>query len=85
MNRAPIADVEDRLRVMNYIQRHRGPDGEGVWSHEDKSVGFSHKRLSIIDLTTGNQPMSDSRGVTITYNGEIRYRSYSCGVRQMGD
>ena len=47
---------------------HRGPDDEG--SFADGSVGFHHKRLSIIDLTSGQQPMSRF-GVTIVFNGEI--------------
>lgn len=71
LGQEPIPEINDRLRVMNHVQRHRGPDGDGIWFLKDQSVGFSHKRLSIIDLETGKQPMSDSYGVTITYNGEI--------------
>lgn len=59
------------LKAMNKIQTHRGPDGEGIWEHKDKYVGFAHRRLSIIDLATGDQPMSDSYGNTICFNGEI--------------
>jgi asparagine synthase (glutamine-hydrolysing) len=47
---------------------HRGPDDEGHLV--EGAVGFYHKRLSIIDLTTGHQPMS-SDGLTIVFNGEI--------------
>jgi len=48
--------------------RHRGPDGEGQFI--DERVGFHHLRLAIIDLATGQQPMT--RGpYTIIYNGEI--------------
>jgi asparagine synthase (glutamine-hydrolysing) len=51
--------------------RHRGPDGEGVWT--DGPVGLGHRRLAIIDLTpTGHQPMSNEAGdVLIVYNGEM--------------
>ena len=56
------------LRSMGSILRHRGPDDEG--SFTDGPVGFFHKRLSIIDLKTGHQPMT-SDGLTIVFNGEI--------------
>ena len=58
------------LEVMNELQHHRGPDGEGIWLHPKEHIGFGHKRLSIIDLVNGKQPMSDGRQ-TVTYNGEI--------------
>ena len=56
---------------MNELIAHRGPDGEGMWVHENGFVGFGHRRLSIIDLATGDQPMKDAYGNWITYNGEI--------------
>lgn len=51
----------------------RGPDGEGFWFTDNGYVGFSHRRLSIIDLTdSGAQPMQHDNGrLVITYNGEI--------------
>ena len=62
---------EERLSVMNQIQKHRGPDGEGIWTHRNKFVGLSHVRLSIIGLKSGHQPMlSESKNV-VTFNGEI--------------
>ncbi|MCC5664225.1 asparagine synthase (glutamine-hydrolyzing) [Nostoc sp. CHAB 5784] len=66
-----IPSLNRKLLVMNQLQSHRGPDGQGVWEHPSQHVGFGHRRLSIIDLTTGNQPMSDQGGNWITYNGEI--------------
>jgi len=48
--------------------RHRGPDEEGHFI--EGSIGFYHKRLSIIDLVTGRQPMT-SEHLTIVFNGEI--------------
>lgn len=59
------------LEVMNELQAHRGPDGEGIWLHPKKHVGFAHRRLSIIDIDTGKQPMSDGYGNWICFNGEI--------------
>ncbi len=52
---------------------HRGPDGAGVWLNEEATVGFGHRRLSIVDLsTTANQPMTSRSGrYTIVFNGEI--------------
>src|SRR5689334_8352012 len=50
--------------------RHRGPDGEGVYHDEFAALG--HRRLSIIDVAAGAQPMSTADGAAwITYNGEI--------------
>jgi asparagine synthase (glutamine-hydrolysing) len=51
---------------------HRGPDEEGLWLSPDGSVGFGHRRLSIIDLVAGQQPMSNDDGtVVLAYNGEV--------------
>ena len=53
--------------------KHRGPDGDGIWTSPDRRVGLVHTRLSIIDLSpTGAQPMSTPDGnYTIVFNGEI--------------
>ena len=61
---------EARLKRMRDVLRHRGPDGEGLWI--DGPVGLAHRRLAIVDVAGGHQPMSgeDDR-VWITYNGEI--------------
>src|SRR5436853_7517436 len=49
---------------------HRGPDGLGI--HLQAPVALGHRRLSIIDLATGAQPMTnEDGGVWITYNGEL--------------
>jgi len=58
------------LKKMTDIIRYRGPDGEGYYVNEN--VGLGHRRLSIIDLKTGDQPMfNDSKSIALVYNGEI--------------
>ena len=58
------------LRAMTEAQRHRGPDGEGF--HAEPHLGFGHRRLAIVDLAGGAQPMATEDGaVVVTFNGEI--------------
>lgn len=58
-----IKKMADRIK-------HRGPDGDGYFFHED--VALAHLRLAIIDLSLGNQPMFNEDGnVVIVYNGEV--------------
>jgi len=68
---APYQPLRAHLTVMNSLQKHRGPDGEGIWMNSLSHVGFAHRRLKIIDLENGAQPMQDVYGNTISYNGEI--------------
>lgn len=64
------ADSSVYVRSMTDTMRYRGPDGDGLWSSDGVCLG--HRRLSIIDLAGGGQPMHDARGtLTITFNGEI--------------
>jgi len=54
------------------VIRHRGPDDEGVWLAEGDGVALGMRRLSIIDLSTGHQPIhNEDRTVWIVFNGEI--------------
>ena len=71
LNRGKRDQLERGLQVMAYLIRHRGPDGHGQWMHPHYGLGFAHRRLSIIDIDHGSQPMEDSHGRAITYNGEI--------------
>lgn len=58
------------LSRMNESQFHRGPDEGGL--HTEPGLGFGHRRLSIIDLSSGQQPMHSQDGnVVLTYNGEV--------------
>lgn len=62
-----------RTALMNDMQRHRGPDQEGLWQSEGETgVVLGHRRLAIIDLSeAGRQPMLDeSTGVALVFNGE---------------
>ncbi len=60
-------DVVDR---MCKVITHRGPDDQGIFVEDN--IGIGMRRLSIIDLQTGKQPISNEDGsVWITYNGEI--------------
>ena len=66
-----VPDIDSGLAAMSHLIRHRGPDGDGVWRGPSDRVGFAHRRLEIIDLVSGSQPMTDPAGNWITYNGEI--------------
>ena len=62
---AALKRATDRLR-------HRGPDGQGLWISPDRRVALGHRRLSIIDLATGDQPIASEDGETrIVVNGEF--------------
>ena len=67
----PAATVDEaRLKRMRDVLRHRGPDGEGLWI--DGPVGLGHRRLAIVDVAGGHQPMpSEDERAWIVYNGEI--------------
>jgi asparagine synthase (glutamine-hydrolysing) len=72
------------LRRMNDVQRHRGPDDHGMLVVA--GAGLAHRRLSIIDLAGGRQPMSDPTNViTLIYNGEIyNFRDLRTELRGLG-
>src|SRR3989475_4371109 len=61
---------EARLARMRDVLRHRGPDGEGLLI--DGPVGLGHRRLAIVDVAGGHQPMAnEDQTVWIVFNGEI--------------
>jgi asparagine synthase (glutamine-hydrolysing) len=71
-----LPDAGQRLKAMTDRIRHRGPDGEGffVRSSADArhTIGLGHRRLTILDLAAGDQPITHpSSGVTLVINGEI--------------
>ena len=62
--------LKDILSLMNQAIIHRGPDDEGYYLNEN--IGLAMRRLSIIDLETGHQPMfSSDKKLVIIFNGEI--------------
>ena len=72
------------LRRMGQVLHHRGPDAHGFW--EEGGVGLAHRRLSIIDVASGQQPMSSRDGrVHLTFNGEIyNYPELRLELEQLG-
>ena len=63
-------DEQVRATRMRDVLTHRGPDGAGL--HVDGHVALAHRRLSIVDLAGGHQPLSNEDGsVWVTFNGEI--------------
>ena len=65
-----IPDAATRVERMRQSLRHRGPDDEGAWADTDVALGF--RRLAIVDLETGRQPMTnEDASVWVVFNGEI--------------
>ena len=63
-------EKENTIKLMSDRIKHRGPDGDGYFIEGDVALG--HRRLSIIDLSTGDQPMFNEDGSVVTvFNGEI--------------
>src|SRR5262245_54618004 len=69
----PSARLEGLVGRIADAQRHRGPDGSGLWRSRGQEVVFGHRRLAILDLSeAGAQPMVDREtGCAVTFNGEI--------------
>lgn len=72
------------LQRMNDSQQHRGPDEGSLYL--EPGVGFGHRRLSIIDIATGQQPLvSVDRSVVIVFNGEIyNYQALMAELKSLG-
>jgi asparagine synthase (glutamine-hydrolysing) len=68
---SPLRNAQGTVELMNDLLRHRGPDGEATWVHDHEVAAFAHRRLAIIDLDSGDQPMTDGGGNWVTHNGEI--------------
>lgn len=67
---SPAQPDSGLLRGMANAMRHRGPDGEGF--HVEAGLAFGHRRLAIVDLAGGAQPMASQDGsLVVTFNGEI--------------
>jgi asparagine synthase (glutamine-hydrolysing) len=68
---SPLSNAQGKVDLINDLLRHRGPDGEATWVHGHGVAAFAHRRLAIIDLDSGDQPMTDGGGNWVTHNGEI--------------
>jgi asparagine synthase (glutamine-hydrolysing) len=80
----PVA--RERLAAMTDVIAHRGPDADGFYVGD--GIGLGHRRLSIIDLSTGDQPLSnETHTIWVVFNGEIynfaeiRTELEACGHR----
>ena len=63
-------EKDEIIKKMSERIKHRGPDGEGYFI--DENVALAHRRLSIIDLSLGNQPMfNEDESIVVVFNGEI--------------
>lgn len=82
--RLESAKIRSIITKMNRSIAHRGPDDEGVWTQD--GFGFGMKRLNIIDLVTGHQPMWDEiSGQGIVYNGEVyNYKALRAELEKEG-
>lgn len=82
-DRARVVEKEKLITMTNEII-HRGPDGSGYYLN--MNIGLGHRRLSIIDLKTGDQPMSnDDNSIVVVFNGEIyNYIELSEELIQLG-
>ena len=70
LHRGAHPDAAGRVKAMADSIPHRGPDDEGFWADGDIALGF--RRLAIVDLATGHQPMSNEDGtIWVVFNGEI--------------
>ncbi len=72
------------LLQMRETLRHRGPDGAGIMI--EGRIGLAHRRLAIIDIDGGHQPMpNDKRDCWLTYNGELyNYKSIRIDLEKLG-
>lgn len=90
ISRDPQGEATTILKRMADQIQYRGPDDEGYFSKASESssalIGLAHRRLSIIDLAGGHQPMHNGRGTThIVFNGEIyNYKSLRAELESLG-
>ena len=79
-------DGQSSVKTMSQAIAHRGPDDRGLFSFADERVDvhLAHRRLSIIDLSGGHQPLSKA-GLTLCYNGELyNYRDIRAELAAAG-
>jgi len=76
-----------RVARASSLIAHRGPDGDGTWRDAAGRVCLAHRRLAIIDLVSGQQPMQDdATGAVVIFNGEIyNYRELRQEMVRQGE
>lgn len=68
----PMPFMEETVQKMCEVQRHGGPDDEGIWKDDAGGIVLGHRRLSLLDLSSaGHQPMIWKDRYVISFNGEI--------------
>ena len=79
-----LPDAPERVQRMSASIAHRGPDDDGSWADLNIALGF--RRLAILDIETGAQPMSnEDKTVWVVYNGEIyNHRKLRCELEKRG-
>jgi len=83
----PLAAIKAVVKEMCTVQKHGGPDDEGLYTNEINHLVLGHRRLSIIDLSmAGHQPMAYDNGrYQISYNGEIyNYAELKNSLKKLG-
>lgn len=77
------ASARQTAKAMAELIRHRGPDGEGYYA--DTRAALGHRRLSIIDVNGGGQPMFNEDGtLVVVFNGEIyNYKPLRAELRRL--
>ncbi len=77
----------EALEKMDKLLKHRGPDGQGIWSHSVDRIYLGHRRLAILDLSpSGQQPMQSHDGrFILSFNGEIyNYQTLRTELESLG-
>lgn len=70
-NNSNSVDTNKLLNATKSLS-HRGPDAQNIWISDNKNIGLGHARLSVIDLETGNQPISNADNTIYSIvNGEL--------------
>ena len=81
-------EIATTLTKMNDLIIHRGPDDDGfvIQTHNNYSIGMAMRRLSIIDLNTGKQPIyNEDKSIVIVFNGEIyNYKKLRAELIELG-
>ncbi|MEZ2334107.1 asparagine synthase (glutamine-hydrolyzing) [Mucilaginibacter sp. RCC_168] len=69
----PSDEINQKVKAMCDVLQHGGPDDEGTFFDHKNNLGFGHRRLSLIDLSSnGHQPMTDTgQKACISFNGEL--------------